>query len=251
MLEIAELYNQSASSWQRQGVSLLSDFTARSHLLEFCGFIDGTKVLDVGCGEGYCSRFMKIAGAKSVLGLDISREMINRARESEEEFPLQNVYRIGSAIDLSFAMEKEYDLVTAVFLYNYLTYSEMERSMKEVFRVLRSGGNFVFFVPHPLFPFLRQVHESPFYFDGRGVNYFKDRDRAMLGKIWHLSGRSVEVLCIHKRIDDYLSALQNAGFNQISRIAELGVTDEHLRINPVFFSSLESIPLHVAFQAFK
>jgi len=38
-------------------------------------------VLDVGCGEGYCTRKLMSMGAKYAVGVDISDEMIRKAQE--------------------------------------------------------------------------------------------------------------------------------------------------------------------------
>ena len=43
-------------------------------------FVAGLDVLDVACGTGYGSQMLADAGAKSVLGVDISREAIEFAR---------------------------------------------------------------------------------------------------------------------------------------------------------------------------
>ena len=42
-----------------------------------------------------------------------------------------------------------------VFLFNYLDRMQTQRTMREIYRVLRPGGRFIFAVPHPSLPFLR------------------------------------------------------------------------------------------------
>ena len=80
----AELYNRSASNWQRSEPILLSDFTARPFLLSWCEPVKGQRVLDLGCGEGYIARQLKKRGAAHVEGIDISEEMIASAIATEQ-----------------------------------------------------------------------------------------------------------------------------------------------------------------------
>src|SRR5687767_8648482 len=82
------LYNASAHSWVRTEPTSLSDFTARPALLQLCLPLAQTHALDLGCGEGYCSRMLKRAGAKAVLGIDSSAAMIEAARAQELRDPL-------------------------------------------------------------------------------------------------------------------------------------------------------------------
>lgn len=42
--------------------------------------IAGRRVLDLGCGFGWAARWMRESGARSVLGIDLSERMIDRAR---------------------------------------------------------------------------------------------------------------------------------------------------------------------------
>lgn len=51
------------------------------------GDIYGNRVLDIGCHEGYFSRFFAKAGAE-VTGIDISEALIKAAREKEQGHPL-------------------------------------------------------------------------------------------------------------------------------------------------------------------
>ena len=69
------------------------------------------------------------------------------------------------------------DLAVGVFVYNYVTVEQMLASFREVRRVLRPGGRFVFAVPHPVFAFIRKDRKPPFYFDVRDAGYFSQTSR--------------------------------------------------------------------------
>jgi hypothetical protein len=135
----------------------------------------------------------------------------------------------------------------AVFLFNYLTRTEMRTVMEAVRGHLIPGGRFVFTVPHPCFPYMRAA-ERPFYFDTKGHNYFVGVDRTYEGQIWRRDGAAVPVRCVHKTWADYFEALTLAGFSRTPKVVELGVTDEHIALDPAFFGPLKGYPLHVLFR---
>ncbi len=238
------LYNHTADAWVRHQADSLSDFTARPRILDLCGEVRDERVLDLGCGEGYVSRQLRQRGAH-VIGVDISEEMIGRARQAEAAEPRGIDYRVGDASRLHFR-EIGVDLVVAVFLFNYLDIEQTRRALHHVHRVLRPGGRLVFAVPHPAFPFISQARR-PFYFDVEGSGYLSGRDHEFEGRIWKRSGLPLDVLFVHKTFQDYFEALELAGFDQMPRVEELAVTKEHLALDPAFFGPVADVPLHVAF----
>ena len=244
-----ELYDIAASTWVRTEPVLLSDYTARPFVLKAASPLEGMRVLDLGCGEGYVSRQVAAQAPARLLGVDISSGMIDLAQAAEDTAPLGIEYRVASATDL--VLDEEFDLVLAVFLFNYLTCDEMATVLKRVHRHLAPGGRFLFTAPHPSFPFLDRPAEPPFFFETEGLDYFSARDHQLEGRIWRRDGESVPVRCVHKPMDEYFMALERAGFNQAPRVTELSVTEEHLELDPEFFGPLRGLPLHVAFEVTK
>jgi len=241
-----ELYDATAARWVRREPTSLSDFTGRPRTLELCEPVLGRRVLDLGCGEGYCARRLVRMGAAEVLGIDSSAQMIEAGRSEEAREPLGIRYEVGDATQLSQVEDASFDVVLAMFLFNYLDVDATRRCMTEVARVLRPTGRFVFAVPHPALPFIRD-EEPPFYFAVGAGGYFSSRDRRFPGQIWKRDGTSLEVQLVHKTFEDYFRALQTAGFRTLPAICELGVTPEIEAIDPGFFGPLADVPLHVAF----
>jgi ubiquinone/menaquinone biosynthesis C-methylase UbiE len=240
-----ELYDATASKWVRREPTSLSDFTGRPRTLELCKPVEGRRVLDLGCGEGYCARLLVRMGAAEILGIDNSAEMIAAARSEEAREPLGIRYEVGDAARLG-QEDGAFDLVLAMFLFNYLDVAATTRCMTEVARVLRPGGRFVFAVPHPSLPFVRD-EEPPFYFSVPQGGYFSNRDGHFPGKIWKRDGTALEVQLVHKTFEDYFGALHAAGFRALPRLIELGVTPEIEAIDPGFFGPLADVALHAAF----
>ena len=67
----SELYDVAAPTWVRTEPVLLSDYTARPFVLESAGSLEGSRVLDLGCGEGYVSRQLATQAPARLLSVDI------------------------------------------------------------------------------------------------------------------------------------------------------------------------------------
>lgn len=239
------LYDDSAPNWVRKGPASLSDYTARAPLIELCQPIEDVRVLDLGCGEGYCARELKRRGARSVEGVDLSDGMIGFAQQQEEIEPLDIKYHQGDATDLSRFKDGEKDFVLAMFLFNYLNVADTRKCMAEVARILAPGGRFLFAVPHPAFPYMRQPG-PPFYFHVGGEGYFSGRDHLFAGRIWKRDGTCLDVRLCHKTLADYFEALGAAGFTTMPSVRELHVTPALVQLDPAFFGPLVDVPLHLA-----
>jgi ubiquinone/menaquinone biosynthesis C-methylase UbiE len=98
-------------------------------------------VLDLGCGAGWASRMLaKMVGSGQkpgqVVGLDVSDEMIRRARAASTEF--DNVlFVVGSAQQIPWE-ENFFDKVLSVESFYY--YGDQDRALDELFRVMAPKG---------------------------------------------------------------------------------------------------------------
>ena len=117
------LYDLTAANWSRHQPCSLSDYTARPQVMALCEPLAGKIVLDLGCGEGYCSRMLRQRGAQ-VVGLDVSERMIELARQAELAQPLGIRYDTADAVTADLG-DASVDLVVAVFLFNYLGVEQM------------------------------------------------------------------------------------------------------------------------------
>jgi SAM-dependent methyltransferase len=106
----------------------------------FEGGFAGRPVLDLACGAGRTTYFLQQMGAE-VIAVDIAENLIRAARRN---FPGID-FRVGDAEFLEFA-DNSFDAV--LFSYNSLDclYPKEKRlnSLREVWRVLRPNGSFVF-----------------------------------------------------------------------------------------------------------
>ena len=108
----------------------------------------GKTALDLACGNGIYTRILASFGPKSVVGVDISKEMIQIAQESEDTQRLGIKYIVGDV--LSLRLDKKFDVITAVYLLNYArTGEELARMCGTVRSHLADDGVFYAVVPNP------------------------------------------------------------------------------------------------------
>ena len=99
-------------------------------------------VLDLACGDGYYTRAIKKAGARAVMGVDVSEVMIKLAQKEEEVQRLGVNYLVGDITDIDII--GEFDIVTAVYLLPHAkTKSELQAMCDAIFRNLKPGGRFI------------------------------------------------------------------------------------------------------------
>jgi SAM-dependent methyltransferase len=245
---VGEMFNQNAGQWARQEPMILSDFTARPLILQELSPLGGKHVLDLGCGEGYVARLVAQAGAQSVFGIDISSEMVGRARQAAASAaPCQMTFEIGNATSFQDFPRQQFDRVIAVFMVSYLSRAEMTAVFRTVRSRLAPGGRFIFTAPHPCLPYIRAL-EKPVYFDSKGRDYFAGVDESYEGYIWRRDGKAVPVSYMHKTFADYFNGLAAAGFQTLPKIIELTVTKEHLALDRAFFEGAVGYPLQILFR---
>lgn len=241
------IYDDQADLWTRRDKCLLSDFTARPRVLEVVQPLQGAHVLDLGCGEGYVARLAAAEGASSVFGVDISEKMIESARAAAPAAGNCSMeFAVGDAATGLCTPREQYDRIVAVFLFNYLDRSQMTDVLRHARQRLAPGGRFVFTVPHPCFPYMREP-AKPFFFETQGEDYFSAVDRTLEGEIWTVEGDRANIRCVHKTVADYFQAIRAAGWSAIPGVEELSVTSEHLKASPSFFEPLAGLPLHMLF----
>jgi ubiquinone/menaquinone biosynthesis C-methylase UbiE len=141
-------YNKKAYFWERTEPKLLGDFLCRPYVFKLLGNVKNKIIADIGCGEGYVSRYLASKGAK-VIGVDISKSMIAIAKKIEKIEKLGIDYFVGSALNLKMIKSKSVDYVVSVLVFNVLSSSQVDKAIQETYRILKKGGHFILAVLHP------------------------------------------------------------------------------------------------------
>lgn len=119
-------------------------------IFKVLGDIQGRSILDVACGDGLYSRFFRQRGASRVVGVDISTESIEAAKEREAKEQLGIEYHTYDAAELP--VLAAFDIVNASYLLHYASSEDVMRRMcRSMFANLRRGGRLVTIAVNPDF----------------------------------------------------------------------------------------------------
>jgi len=120
------------------GYFAIRDFTLFSQL----DSLEEKSVLDLACGNGYCTRMLKKEGARTCVGIDVSERMINLAREIESENPLGIKYICSSVETLD--RLGDFDIVVGSMLLHYSENRDVLFDMcKAIYENTAKGGRFL------------------------------------------------------------------------------------------------------------
>jgi ubiquinone/menaquinone biosynthesis C-methylase UbiE len=113
----------------------------RRELVELARLAPGESVLDVGCGTGTLALAAKRrVGADGVVrAIDPSPEMIARARSKARRAGLDVAFEEAVVQALPFE-DDTFDVVLAVLTLHQLPHGDLDRTLREIERVLRRGG---------------------------------------------------------------------------------------------------------------
>ena len=211
---------------QVQGLGGAPEWPAIRALLPELG---GKRVADLGCGFGWASRWFREQGAASVLGLDLSQNMIERARADTTDSAI--AYRIAD-LDTLELQEASFDLVYSALTFHYV--ADFERLIRMIHAALAPGGDLVFTIEHPIF--MAAAHPQ----------WIDDEDGR---KTWPVNGYSMEgerrtdwfakgVLKQHRSLATTINTLIDAGFT-LRRIKEFAPTPDQIAAMPELAEELE------------
>jgi len=120
--------------------SAITDAALTQRFVDALGGAARGSVLDVACGPGILSAAIA-RGAREVVALDLTPEMLKKARQRCNEARLANVsFREGNAAELPFADAAFDAVVTRLSVHHF---DRPGHVMSEIFRVLRPGGRLV------------------------------------------------------------------------------------------------------------
>ncbi len=127
------------------------------YLAQFDFDLKAKKLLDLGCGEGYDLNQFGQMGAH-LYGIDLSTQMINLAKKNvqfEADLQVSDFTAIPYKDDF-------FDLMVSKWAFQAMP--DTQAIYKEVNRVLKSKGMFIFLASHPIYQFLEKRKHPKNYF---------------------------------------------------------------------------------------
>ncbi|GBE20311.1 ubiquinone biosynthesis O-methyltransferase [archaeon BMS3Abin17] len=220
--EIAEGYTESEES------RLERIYIINPSFIKKVGKVKGRTMLDLACGDGNFSRKFKKEGAKEVVGVDISKEMIKLAKEKTLQESLDVKYLVGDVIKLG--KIKEFDMVIAAFLLHYAkTKEELIQMCKNIYINLKKGGRFITLNQSPTNP-LQDFKE--FGAKVEGPKFLKEGDELTV-KLYDNLKEICSFKTYHWSKSTYESCLKEAGFKNIKWMS-LNILKEGIKKYPKY-----------------
>lgn len=190
------------------------------------------EILDLGCGYGEMCKWYVEQGALAVVGVDISKKMIARARAFNSHPAID--YEVRGMEDYDFPTEK-YDLVTSSLAVQYV--EDFDRLIAGISRSLRPGGHFVFSQEHPTFTCIEA--EDFWVRDEAGekayLKFFHYSDEGPKHTFW----LGIDMYVYHRRLETIVTTLLKHQL-QIEALREAEVSPEVIEKYPSLADTREA-----------
>jgi 2-polyprenyl-3-methyl-5-hydroxy-6-metoxy-1,4-benzoquinol methylase len=195
---------------------------AAATLLQMAGTLEGKKICDLACGEGYLSRRMAARGA-DVVGVDLSENLLAHARRQAASEGFTIPFLQDNAEELATLPTTSFDLVICNMA--LMDIAGLEATFQAVYSILKPKGCFLFAVLHPCFETPFRLPESIVEWDEYGnfaacrvIHYTKEGH-------WLSGGTGMRGThgAYHRMLSTYLNTLLGCGF-VISQVAEPTLT---------------------------
>jgi SAM-dependent methyltransferase len=177
-------------------------------LFRFLPDVNGKRVLDAGCGEGYFCRKLARLGAR-VTGVDFSREMLSLAEE-RTDLELGVRYLHANCEHLEGFALGSFDVVVSNMV--LMDLPDHRAALKSFSRVLAREGTLVFSIAHPCF----SAPGHGWVRDDQGKRLHWKVDQYFYEGAYEQSLFSADVgdqpLLFHRTLSNYVKALLEAGF---------------------------------------
>jgi len=196
-------------AWREQAGPDADPFGLLLPLLDLLGDVNGRRVLDAGCGEGYLARWLAARGAH-VTGIDLSARLIALARARDPGGSID--YQVA---DLSQPLPDAAERFDAAASYLVLNDVRDFRGFAATLAAsLAPGGRLVLALNNP-YSAVTDRHVTD-YFDSGAVSRYRGLWEAGIRAHYH-----------HRTLEDYLDAF-HAGGLRLAKLADMpALADTH------------------------
>ncbi|MBO9582203.1 MAG: class I SAM-dependent methyltransferase [Sphingobium sp.] len=189
----------------------------------------GKRIIDLGCGFGWTSRWMREQGAASVTGIDLSRNMIDRAIADTRDPAITYEIADLESVELPAA---GFDFAFSALAFHYV--ADFARLIRAVHAALTPDSRLVFTIEHPIY--MAATHPD-WITDGDGRKSWPVNGYALEGERrtdWFAKG----VVKYHRTLARTVNTLIASGF-AIEALEEFAPTAEQIGETPALAEEVE------------
>ncbi len=166
-------------------------------------------ILDLGCGFGWHSKYASENGAKSIVAIDSSVNMLEVAKDINSA---NNIDYLNMSIeDMNF--NNDFDLVISSLALHYI--EDYRAVVKKVYNSLKTNGEFIINVEHPIFT--AEGSQDWCYDDKGNIKHFPVDNYYSEG-LRKANFLNEEVIKYHRTLTTYINTLITEGFTILSVI---------------------------------
>lgn len=199
-------------------------------IMSLCPDLAGKSVIDLGCGKGgSCVTFSEM-GASKVLGIDISKKMLDVANSNNKRENVSFMYLDMNNID---QLNEKYDVAISSLSVHYI--KDFRKLLHNIHDLLNDEGIFIFSQEHPLTTapisgvhWTRDEKLNILHYDL--TDYRRDGERVIS---WIIDG----VLKYHRCFSEIINSIIEEGFI-IDRMLEPVPTKELIEKLPYYEKSM-------------
>ena len=211
---------------QRHGLSGTPEWPAVRRMLPE---LSGKRILDLGCGFGWFASWAAQQGAASVLGVDISEKMIQRARVDNAHPVIQ--YRIAD-LEILELPSASFDLAYSSLSFHYV--KDFGRLLETLHHSLIPASYLIFTIEHPIY---MAATRTEWFADEKGRKTWPVNRYSIEGERrtdWLTTG----VLKYHRTVATTTNTLIATGF-ELRQVGEFAPTAEQIAQSPNLADEVE------------
>ena len=219
-MDLRESWEAQAAQWIQWARAPGHDTYWRFHRDQFLDILPppGRRTVDIGCGEGRLTRELKKRG-HAIIGVESSASLVAAAREAD---PLMDI-RLDYATALPLE-DASADLAVAFMSLHDI--DAMPAAVREVARILQSGGRLCLAIVHPINSagrFQQATVDAPFTIKGGYLQEFRYADTV------ERNGLTMTFHSQHRPLESYFMALEESGL-LVEALRERGIP-EHAMVS--------------------
>jgi len=189
--------------------------------------LTGKTVLDLGCGAGGMSQYFIDCGAKEVLAIDLSENMINLAKNLTKTDKI--TYKVMAMEDIS-TINQKFDFVFSSLAFHYI--EDFDKLIHDISNLLNDNGILLFSQEHPVVLATILCKDQGKYIENEGKRYYYLSDYNNVGerKIhWTIDG----VVKYHRNFETILNTLIKHHLCLV-RLEESKASEEAIKLVPKY-----------------
>ncbi|MED1202233.1 class I SAM-dependent methyltransferase [Heyndrickxia acidicola] len=177
-----------------------NDFVEQPAIKSTISNLKDKSVLDLGCGTGHFSRYCIENGASRVIGIDISKNMIEQAQINNHH---ENIVYMCMPIEDLKVLNQKFDLIISSLAIHYI--EDYTQLVKKISGLLNNNGEFIFSTEHPIVTARKEMNNWIKDNEDRKLHWALDnyQEEGKREQHWYIDG----VITYHRTISTLINTL--------------------------------------------